>query len=473
MPVPPLLEPVGPADHVPDTQEGEEPQAGPSAPSWHPPAWRGLPIRQQPQWPDPDEVAAVTDRLALLPALTTPSDVRSVLAALARVQNREAFVLQGGDCAEPLGPAAVTGARDKHRVLGAVAERVSTRLDLPVVTVGRLAGQFAKPRSAAVEEVAGRSLPVFRGLTVNGPEPDEEARTPDPYRMLSGYHTARNVLRELAALAHETAGSFAPRAWDPAAAREALWNRSEEAAPDGSLRSLVHGYGQTRWTEDRGWRHTGLWTSHEALLLDYESPLTRQDPVTGEWFLLSTHLPWIGDRTRQLGDAHVEFLAGIANPVAVKIGPSAEPADIVRLCERLDPYRRPGRLTLICRLGARELRGRLPALVTAVRGAGHPVVWMSDPMHGNTTATGTGVKTRHLKDMLDEVTDFFEVLRGMGEWPGGVHLEAAAAEVTECVGGTRVTCEAELGAAYESLCDPRLNNEQLTTLADMVAKLAV
>ncbi|KUO15328.1 phospho-2-dehydro-3-deoxyheptonate aldolase [Streptomyces dysideae] len=443
-----------------------------TASSWHPLAWRGLPIRQQPPWPDPDEVAAVTDRLALLPALTTTSDVRSVLAALARVQNREAFVLQGGDCAEPFGPEAVTGARAKHRVLGAVAERVSTRLDLPVVTVGRLAGQFAKPRSEPLEEVAGRELPVFRGLVVNGPEPHEDSRRPDAYRMLSGYYTAKNVLRELAVLAHETASSFAPQAWEPAAARELLWNGRGETAPDGSLRSLVQGYGQTRWSEGRGWRHTGLWTSHEALLLDYENPLTRRDPVTGEWFLLSTHLPWLGDRTRQVGGAHVEFLAGIANPVACKMGPTAEPDEIVRLCERLDPYRRPGRLTLICRMGARRLRQRLPAIVTAVRRAGHPVVWMSDPMHGNTTVTRAGVKTRHLRDMVDEVTDFFEVLRGMGEWPGGVHLEAAAAEVTECVGGTRVADESALADAYETLCDPRLNNEQLMAMADMVAKLA-
>ena len=442
------------------------------APAWHPAVWRGLPIRQQPPWPDTDEVAAVCDRLAVRQGLTTPHDIRNVLAALARVQAGDAFLLQGGDCAEPFGPEAVVGARAKHRALGGIAERISTRLDLPVVTVGRIAGQFAKPRSQPVERVDGLELPVFRGLMVNGPGPNPAERTPDPHRMLCGYYTAQAVLHELSSLAHSTAQTFVPQVWDARSARALPHGPDRAHEHDGSLRSILPGYGRTRWSAEAGWQHTGLWTSHETLILDYEEPLTRRDPLTGEWFLLSTHLPWIGDRTRQTDGAHVAFLAGISNPVACKIGPSAGPDDTVRLCERLDPFRRPGRLTLICRMGASRIRERLPALVSAVRRAGHPVVWVCDPMHGNTTTTATGLKTRHLKDMLDEVTGFFEVLRALGEWPGGVHLEMAGTDVTECVGGSRVTDEAGLTQAYHTLCDPRLNDEQALMLADMVAKLA-
>jgi 3-deoxy-7-phosphoheptulonate synthase len=441
-------------------------------PAWHPASWRGRPVQQQPPWPDPDEAAAVSDRLAVMSALTTPHDIRNVLAAMVRVQAGEAFLLQGGDCAEPFGPEAVAGVRAKHRALGGLAERVSNRLDLPVVTVGRVAGQFAKPRSRPVETVDGQELPAFRGLMVNAPGPNTSDRTPDPHRMLCGYYTAKAVLHELASLAHSTAQTLGPQVWDARTARELPHVPGRAYEHDGSLRSIVPGYGQTRWSEGSGWRHTGLWTSHEALLLDYEEPLTRRDPLTGEWFLLSTHLPWIGDRTRQVDGAHVAFLAGISNPVACKIGPAAEPDDIVRLCERLDPFRRPGRLTLVCRMGASQVRERLPALVSAVRRAGHPVIWVCDPMHGNTTTTAGGLKTRHLKTMVDEVTGFFEVLRGLGEWPGGVHLEMAGGDVTECLDGSRLTDEAHLTEAYHTLCDPRLNDEQALTLADMVAKLA-
>lgn len=246
---------------------------------------------------------------------------------------------------------------------------------------------------------------------------------------------------------------------------------STNQAWDGSLRAVLDGYGETRRAVSGGWSHTGLWTSHEALVLDYEEPLARQDSLTDKWFLLSTHLPWLGERTRQVGGAHVTFLSGVANSVACKIGPTADPEDVVALCARLDPHRQRGRLTLISRMGMRHVRERLPEIVTAVRRAGHPVVWACNPMHGNTIRTRSGVKTRHLADMADELDGFFQVLRQLGERPGGVHLEVAGAEVTECLGGTRSATEADLGHAYRSLCDPSLNDEQAIVIAETVARL--
>ncbi|MGW6912743.1 3-deoxy-7-phosphoheptulonate synthase class II [Kitasatospora sp. NPDC054939] len=441
---------------------------------WHPYSWRGLPIVQQPPWPDPDEAAGVRDLLAELPGLTTPADALSLTAALGQVQAREAFLVQGGDCAEPFGRAAVAGARAKHRVIGAMAERISGRTGLPTVTVGRIAGQFAKPRSAPTEEVDGRELPVFRGLTVNSPEPYEKERTPDPYRLMSGYYSGQLVLHELHILAHERAADLMPHAWDPAVARALPADGSAALAWDGSLHSVLAGYGRTRHSAGPAgerWTHTGLWTSHEALVLDYEAPLTRRDPLTGEWYLLSTHLPWIGERTRDPHGAHVRFLSGIANPVACKIGPSARPHEVVDLCERLNPLRKPGRLTLIVRMGPEQLRANLPGIVEAVRDAGHGVVWVCDPMHGNTVKSSSGLKTRYLDAVLAEITAFFRILRGAGEWPGGVHLEMAGTDVTECVGGEQVPTEGELGRSYSSLCDPRLNNEQAMEVADLIGRL--
>ncbi|MGW4891644.1 3-deoxy-7-phosphoheptulonate synthase class II [Kitasatospora sp. NPDC004240] len=442
---------------------------------WNPYDWRGLPAAQQPPWPNAGELYTVRDLLADLPALTTPADALSLTAALGQVQSRQAFLVQGGDCAEPFGKAAVAGARAKDRVIGAMAERISAALGLPTVTIGRIAGQFAKPRSANTEKVDGRELPVFRGLTVNGPEPYEKDRRPDPYRLMSGYYSGKLVLHELHMLAHEQASARLPQAWEPEVARALLPDTAPALAWDGSLHSVLSGYGRTRHDDGPGggrWSHTGLWTSHESLVLDYEAPLTRRDPLTGEWYLLSTHLPWIGERTRDPNGAHVRFLSGIANPVACKIGPSATPYDVVELCERLDPLRKPGRLSLIVRMGPAQLRDHLPGIVEAVRAAGHQVVWVSDPMHGNTVQSAGGLKTRYLDAILAEITAFFRILSAAGEWPGGVHLELAGTDVTECVGGELVPTEGELPLRYSSMCDPRLNNEQALEVADLIARLA-
>ncbi|GIH05147.1 phospho-2-dehydro-3-deoxyheptonate aldolase [Rhizocola hellebori] len=384
--------------------------------TWLGPAdWLHRRAAQQPQWPDPAELLAVTEYLSELPALTTPQEITHLHSQLVKVQAGEAFLLQGGDCAELLGTDAVQGASGKQRLLAEMADRIRTGLGLDVVTVGRLAGQFAKPRSEPTEVVDGVTLPVFRGLMVNGPEPVASERQPDPYRLLSCYYTAKHVLQEL-----------------------------------------------------RG----RLWTSHEALILEYERAFRRLDAASGEHYLLSTHLPWIGERTRQIGGAHVAFLAAVANPLQVKVGPNATPDDIVELCEILDPQRIPGRLTLISRMGAAAVSERLPTIVAAIHDRGHSVIWICDPMHGNTVKTANGRKTRYLSTVHDELAAFFTVMATQRQHAGGVHLEMTCGEVTECVGGIGVSTEADLEQNFESLCDPRLNEEQALSTADLIAKSA-
>ncbi len=387
------------------------------------PAAGSLPAAQQPDWPDPVTALAVRRRLSALPALVSADETRDLLVRMARVQRGEAFLLQAGACAEPFGRHAVRGAESDHRLIGRMADAVTSRLKLPAVTVGRVAGQFAKPRSQPVETVDGTVLPIFRGLLVNGTEPDARSRRADPFRMLAAYQTARMVLDRLHRL-------------DAATGRDRVW------------------------------------ASHEALVLDYEEPLTRFDPVTGEWFAGSTHLPWIGERTRQPDGAHVALLAAVINPVACKIGAGIRSEDLLELCERLDPDRRPGRLTLVVRLGARRIRERLPELVDVTRRSGHPVTWVCDPMHGNTVVTSGGLKTRHTKDVLDELTGFFGVLGRAGQWPGGVHLEVTGDQVTECVGPGGPDHERDVAIGYRSLCDPRLNAAQAMHVTEAVADLA-
>ncbi|WP_068758633.1 3-deoxy-7-phosphoheptulonate synthase [Thermobifida cellulosilytica] len=438
---------------------------------WRRDDWRRLPISQQPSWPDPAALDAVRNRLATLPPLTSVADVRRLEVSLAKAAAGRAFLLQAGDCAEPMDASGTAAVRGKNRLIGAMAEAISEHTGLPTVTVGRIGGQFAKPRSRPTETVDGRELPAFRGEMVNDPRPDARLRTPDPHRLLGAYRAAKAVLNELYIIAHETAARRLPDAW-PTPAPTAP---DDEAAPvrswDGSLRSLLGGYGETRRDPDGGWAHTGLWTSHEALVLDYEEALVRRDPQTGEWFLLSTHLPWIGERTRRLDEAHVAFHAGIANPVGCKIGPTTTPEEVVRLCEVLNPSRKPGRLTLISRMGADAVRDRLPGLVRAVRAAGHPVVWVCDPMHGNTELLPDGRKTRRVARIAAEIRGFFEVLRDAGEWPGGLHLEVADGDSAECLGEGGPASAEEIGDGYRTLCDPRLNEKQSITIADLVGRL--
>ncbi|WP_017597610.1 3-deoxy-7-phosphoheptulonate synthase [Nocardiopsis lucentensis] len=441
-------------------------------PVWRRDRWRALPIHQQPSWPDPAQLRTVLGQLATLPALTAVDDVRRLEASLARVAAGQAFLIQAGDCAEPMDATGVAAVRGKHRLIGMMAETVSDRADLPTVAVGRIGGQFAKPRSEPTEVVDDRELPVFRGQLVNDPRPDERLRTPDPQRLLAAYRVSRTVLNELHILAHERATHGLADTWPHPLPQDPGRGPHPIDRPwDGSLRSVIAGYGETLPTDRGGWTHTGLWTSHESLVLDYEEPLVRRDPRTGEWFLLSTHMPWIGERTRAVGGAHVEFHATIANPVGCKIGPNIAPEEIVALCAALNPNRRPGRLTLICRMGADRVRDRLPALARAVRAAGHHVVWVCDPMHGNTEKLATGRKTRRVERILHEIEAFFAALREAGEWPGGVHLEATDDDVTECLDTDGTDDGAVTDDGYRTLCDPRLNEKQALRVTETVSRL--
>nr|AVR52600.1 phospho-2-dehydro-3-deoxyheptonate aldolase [Streptomyces sp. FXJ1.235] len=370
--------------------------------------WRALPARQQPDWLDDPQLESVRELLATRCALVTRDEVATLRALLAEVAQGRFQVVQAGDCAEDPAECAPGPVARKAELLDELAEAMRARSGRPVLRVGRIAGQFAKPRSRPVEEIGGRELPVYRGHMVNRPEPDTRARRPAPSRMVACYDAA-------------------------SAAMDALRVRGTGAA----MGPYAH-----------------VWTSHEALVLDYELPLLRRDR-DGRLLLTSTHWPWIGERTRQADGAHVRLLAAVDNPVACKVGPTADTGDLVRLCNLLDPERTPGRLTLIARMGADAVTDRLPALVAAVRAAGHPVSWLSDPMHGNTVTAPGGLKTRQIDAIVREVVGFQDAVAAAGGVAGGLHLEATPHAVTECVADA---ADADgLDGAYTTLCDPRLN----------------
>ncbi|MCF6524115.1 3-deoxy-7-phosphoheptulonate synthase [Streptomyces sp. JJ36] len=377
---------------------------------------RELPARQQPDWGNPQVVEEVRDELARRPALVTFEDVRTLRGLLARAAAGEVQIVQSGDCAED--PAECTSGyvARKSGLLDALAGVMRMSTHKPVLRVGRMAGQFGKPRSSPTEVVDGVELPVYRGHMVNSPEPDPERRRPDPRRMLAGHDAARRAVEYLGWTGGERARRVAPP----------------------------------------------VWTSHEALLLDYEIPQVHRDP-DGRPVLTSTHWPWIGERTRQPDGAHVALLAHVANPAACKVGPAMEPDELLALCARLDPAREPGRLTLIARMGAGAVAERLPALVTAVREAGHPVVWLTDPMHGNTVCTAEGFKTRLVETVTHEIAEFQRAVYGAGGVPGGLHLETTPDDVSECAADEDAL--SRVGDKYTSFCDPRLNPRQALTVA--------
>ncbi|MCX4695810.1 3-deoxy-7-phosphoheptulonate synthase [Streptomyces sp. NBC_01408] len=405
--------------------------APPRPADWTPSDWRLHPAAQQPDWPDHALLRRVRARLAGTAPLVQPSEVLDLRQALARAAHAEAFVVQLGDCAETFETPTFAGTAARVDLLHSTARTVGRALHRPVIPIGRIAGQYAKPRSSPTERVGDLVLPSFRGHLVNDPAPDPAARVPDAMRLLRGHAHARDVL----ALLRELAESGM-----------AMQDSAAGGAP-------------------------AVWTSHEALLLDYEEPLVRRDPVTGSWCLTSTHLPWIGARTCEPDGAHVRFLAGVANPVGVKVGPGTDPGQLAELCARLDPDHQPGRLVLISRMGADAVRSVLPPLVETVARLGHPVVWVCDPVHGNTYTSGTGHKTRHVDVVGEEIRGFFAAVRTARGWPGGIHLEATPADVTECVGGAPGVAEGDLPLRYETACDPRLNGAQTALTAQLVAEL--
>ncbi|MEA2716020.1 MAG: 3-deoxy-7-phosphoheptulonate synthase [Actinomycetota bacterium] len=440
---------------------------------WTPSRWRSRPAAQQPDWPDQGALDDVLKRLAGHPPLVFAGEVRQLTSSLAAVADGRAFLLQAGDCAESFDWFSADTIRDKLKVILQMAVVLTYGSGVPVVKMGRIAGQFAKPRSALTEIVDGVELPVFRGHMVNDLAPTAAARVPDPQRLLAAYNQSASTMNLLRAF---TKGGFADltqvHVWNQEFVASSLEGQRYERIASGIDRALrfMSACGINLATE-RGVHEVDFWTSHEALILGYEEALTRRDSLTGGWYDCSAHLLWVGDRTRQLDGAHVDFLAGVGNPLGVKIGPSVAVDEVVDLCERLNPDRVPGRLSLITRLGAGRIEDLLPPLVRAVRAAGHPVLWVCDPMHGNTYQTPGGVKTRHFDAILSELGSFFAVHRAEGSWPGGVHVELTGENVTECLGGAEEVLDTELDRNYLSMCDPRLNARQSLDLAYRVAEL--
>ncbi|MCS5677433.1 MAG: 3-deoxy-7-phosphoheptulonate synthase class II [Actinomycetota bacterium] len=439
---------------------------------WTPQSWRDRVALQQPQWPDAHTHRQVLDQLSALPPLVFAGEARELTEQLAAVSEGRAFLLQAGDCAESFDTSA-DSIRDRLRVILQMAVILTYYTGVPVVKVGRIAGQFAKPRSSDTETVDGVELPSFRGHIVNDIGFTADERAANPKRLLLAYNRAAATLNLLRAF---TKGGFA------SLSRVHQWNREFVAdSPAGQryenladeIDRAVQFMSACGVNSDTlaDLRQVDFYTSHEALLLDYEEALTRSDSLTDDWYDCSAHMLWIGERTRQLDGAHVEFLRGVGNPLGCKLGPSATVDDVLALCRTLNPDDVAGRLTLVTRMGATRIVDDLPPLLDAVKTAGHPVVWACDPMHGNTFTADDGRKTRHFDDVLAEVSGFFAAHRFTGTHPGGVHLELTGDDVTECLGGGAAVETADLGSRYETMCDPRLNGSQSLDLAFRLAEL--
>ncbi|WP_133503270.1 class II 3-deoxy-7-phosphoheptulonate synthase [Marinomonas balearica] len=438
---------------------------------WSTASWRSKVALQQPEYPDLGVLNSVEETLSGMPPLVFAGEARQLRRNLAKVANGDAFLLQGGDCAESFAEFHANNIRDTFKVMLQMAVVMTYAGKCPVVKVGRLAGQFAKPRSAGTEIVDGVELPSYRGDIINGIGFTPEARIPDPERLIKVYNQSAVTMNLLRAFAQ---GGFADlhqvHKWNldflkvsPAGARyQGVADKIDDALQFMEACGIGEGVGQLKETD--------FYTSHEALLLPYEEALTRQDSLTGEWYDCSAHMLWIGDRTRQLDGAHVEFLRGVQNPIGLKAGPSMNPEDLVRLCDILNPNNVPGRLNIIVRMGADKVAEGMPKLIQAVQKEGKNVVWSSDPMHGNTCKASSGYKTRRVDDILREVQQFFEVHQSEGSYPGGVHFEMTGQNVTECVGGAFQVTEADLADRYHTHCDPRLNADQSLELAFMISE---
>ena len=441
--------------------------------NWTPSSWQTFPAVQQPQWPNTGALDNALKQISAFPPLVFAGEARSLQTALGQVASGNAFLLQAGDCAESFEEFSAVNIREKLRVILQMAVMLTYSMGVPVVKVGRIAGQFAKPRSNNTETIDGVELPVFRGHMVNGPDAHAEARIPNPDRLVQAYHQAASTLNLVRAF---TKGGFADlnrvHAWNQEfVAQSAEGKRYEDVASE-IERALAFMRACGIDTETNTALHqVDVYTSHEALILGYEEALTRQDSLTGGWYDCSAHMLWIGERTRQLEGAHVEFLRGVGNPIGCKIGKTTDVDYVLSLCETLNPARIPGRLTLISRMGANDVEEALRPLLRAVRDAGHPVVWACDPMHGNTYSAPNGRKTRHLEDIVKEITGFVKAHRAEGTWPGGIHIELTGENVTECLGGSEGLGNDDLDTRYETVCDPRLNARQSIDLAFRVAEL--
>jgi 3-deoxy-7-phosphoheptulonate synthase len=439
---------------------------------WNPTSWRTRSVAQSPIWPDLEHLTRIEAELATKPPLVFAGEARRLQNHLGLVAQGKAFLLQAGDCAESFNEGSADSIRDKLKVILQMAVALTYAAGVPVIKVGRIAGQFAKPRSEQYEVIDGVSLAAFRGHIVNDEAFNAESRRPNPDRLLAAYHQSVATLNLLRAF---TTGGFAAlsrvHAWNQEFVANSLEGKRYEVIADDIERALqfmkacgidLH--------DDNALQGVDFYTSHEALILPYEQALTRRDSLTGDWYDCSAHMLWIGDRTRQLDGAHVEFLRGVSNPLGLKVGPSVDVDELRRLVDALNPDNINGRLTLISRMGRDQVSETLPPLVAAMRDEGRAVVWACDPMHGNTFKASGGQKTRRFDDVLSEVSQFFAVHQSLGTWPGGLHIELTGDNVTECLGGGSRLGEGDLDTNYTSICDPRLNATQSLDMAFHVAE---
>jgi 3-deoxy-7-phosphoheptulonate synthase len=430
--------------------------------------YRNLPAAQQPTWTDEAKLQAARDELAVLPPLVFAGEVDTLRARLASAAEGKAFLLQGGDCAETFADATADRIRNRVKTILQMAVVLMYGASMPVVKMGRMAGQFAKPRSSDTETRGDQTLPAYRGDAVNGYDFTPGSRATDPNRMVRAYHTSASTLNLIRAF---TTGGFADlrsvHDWNKGFTDNPANVRYEQLAAeiDRAIKFM-----DACGADFDALKATEFYVSHEALLFDYERPMTRIDSRTGNPYATSGHFLWVGERTRQLDGAHVDYMSRIRNPIGVKLGPSTEVSDVMALIEKLDPNREPGRLTFITRMGASQIREKLPKLVEAVKASDAKPLWITDPMHGNGITTKNGYKSRRFDDVMDEVAGFFEVHRAAGTFPGGIHIELTGDDVAECLGGSEMIDEKTLESRYESLCDPRLNHMQSLELAFLVSE---
>ncbi len=439
--------------------------------NWNKSSWREKEIKQQPTYPDKEALKVVEKELGKYPPLVFAGEVRNLKRDLAKVCDGKAFLLQGGDCAESFAEFNADNIKDMFKVMMQMAVALTFAGGCPVVKVGRLAGQFAKPRSSDFEEVGGVKLPSYRGDIINGIEFNEKARVPDPQRMIKAYNQSAATMNLLRAFARGgLADLHKVHKWNLDFVKDSALGDRYQALADRITETLefMEACGITAENTPMI-NETILYTSHEALLLNYEEALTREDSLTGDWYDCSAHMLWIGDRTRDVNDAHVEFLRGVKNPIGVKAGPTMTPENLLELIEKLNPENEAGRLNIIVRMGADKIENEFPKLLRAVKKEGKNVIWSIDPMHGNTIKTSNNYKTREFGEVLREVKGFFRVHEEEGTYPGGVHLEMTGQDVTECVGGAQDITEKDLESRYHTHCDPRLNADQALELAFLIA----
>jgi 3-deoxy-7-phosphoheptulonate synthase len=438
--------------------------------NWSPNSWRDFPIKQQPTYPNQKHLKSVEEQMAQMPPLVFTGEVKNLKEQLAKVSQGKAFLLQGGDCAESFNEFSANNIRDTFKVLLQMAIVMTYAGSKPIIKVGRIAGQFAKPRSSDYETIDGVSLPSYRGDIVNGIDFTQEARVPDPDRMIKAYNQSTSTQNLLRAFAN---GGFADlhkvNEWNMNFMSNDTLRSKYAGLSDQITKSLKFMDAVGINSTHSAINQTSLFTSHEALLLNYEEALTRQDSINNDWYDVSAHMLWIGDRTRNLDEAHIEFLRGIKNPIGVKIGPTTSVDDMRRLIEKLNPENEAGRLNFIVRMGAQKIGEYLPKFLQEIKKDGSNIVWSCDPMHGNTIKASNGYKTRKVDQILLEMKNFFAIHKAEGTYAGGIHLEMTGKDVTECVGGSKMVTEDGLSLRYHTHCDPRLNADQALELSFMIA----